>query len=303
MKVKGGTGMNSRRFKTDYVRIASSIFIDEFEKRYDDVPTGIIFNKYLTLLHRDLKSNGINIQLSHCWYRWGDAVVRYSLPYINWTHDDLDITKVSYRGNRPVINEDDDVVKQIRDFAGEFFRKYNNDRESVECMVDEVYTDAPFQFQNDYRKLRESLKISRRNSVYTNYKEYAVSLLEQAMASFPKEFSSIKKQKDEFVCVFRESAENGASVEDLFDITESFWFFFCYHLRMNNRCHENVSRETLNIWRSRIPEEKSRFESSIQNYAYQLCRHDTDDQVIKGLLKDRESRLSRINGLFDELGW
>ena len=287
--------------KTDYVKIASSIFINEFEKRYDDAPTGIVYNKYLTLLHRDLKSKGIDIQLSHCWYRWGDAVVRYSLPYIGWTHDDLDVTKVSFRGKAPSIDNDDNLVKTIKGFASDFLDQYKNDRDGVERMVDEVYSDPPFQFQNDYRILREALKISRHNAPYGNIHEYILSLLEKAIPSFPKEFSSIRRQKDEFVSVFKGAIENGATVDELFDIAEDFWFFFCYHLRVNSRCHENVTRETLNIWRSIIPEEDSRFESSMQNYAYSFCRHDTEDPIIRELLENRERRLAELDSLFDEL--
>ena len=115
--------MSKNRGRTDYVKIASSIFIDKFQSKYGSNPTGIVYNKYITLLHRELKSDGIDIKLSHCWYRWGDAVVRYSLPYIDWTHDDLDVTKVSFRGFRPSIDPEDPVVRRSDDFA--VYRKLN----------------------------------------------------------------------------------------------------------------------------------------------------------------------------------
>ena len=292
--------MAKGRNRTDYVRIASSIFIDKFQAEYGNNPTGIAYNKYITLLHRELKADGIDIGLSHCWYRWGDAVVRYSLPYIDWTHDDLDVTKVSFRGFRPNINLNDPIVRRSNEFAINFIKEYKNDMDGVERMIDEVYSDAPFPFQNDYRMLRDSLKISRHNVGYSNFNEYILSLLDKALSSFPKEFSSIRKQKDDFSNVFKEAINNGANKEDLFEMAENFWFFFCYYLRVNNKCHENVSRETLNIWRSRIPDENGRFESSIQNYAFQFCK-DSSNPVVKGLLEARTRRLTELTELFDEL--
>lgn len=292
--------MSKGKSRTDYVRIASFIFMDAFEKKYDDNPTGIAYNKYITLLHRELKAEGIDIGLSHCWYRWGDAVVRYNLPFIDWTHDDLDVTKVSFRGREPFIDDKDPIVTRSKEFANSFIQDYSNDLDGVERMIDEVYSDAPFPFQNDYRKLRESLKISRHNASYSNFNDYIISLLDQSISVFPKEFSVINKQKDEFYNVFKEAAGNGVDRESLFDMAENFWFFFCYYLRVNNRCHENVNRETLNIWRNRIPDENGRFESSIQNYAFQFCK-ESDNPVIIGMLRERTARLSKLNDLFDEL--
>lgn len=283
----------------DHVRTASYIFLNEYKGRTGRDATGVLYNKYLTLLHRDLKKEGIDIRLSHCWYRWGDAVVQYYLPYIHWTHDDLDKTTVSFVG-RPRYDHDDPVVIRSKEFAKEFIDSYGNGTEGVESAIDEVYSEAPFEFQNEYRKLRESLRISKSRNPYENFKDYALSLLKNAMDVFPKEFSVISRQKDEFVAVFEGAVRNNTPEEVLFDMAEDFWFFFCYYLRINKKCHENVTNETLRIWRSVIPSEKERFERSIQNYAHQFCDGD-DNAIVQGMLRRRTERLSELKQLLSDI--
>ena len=287
--------------KNDYVKVASFVFLDGYRKRYDRDPSGVLYNKYITLLHRELKSQGTDIRLSHCWYRWGDAVVKSSVPYIEWTHDDLDKTSVSYKGYDPHINRRDPVVRYSEEYAGRFMDEYGDGIEGVEKAIDTVYSEAPFEFQRRYRSLRESLKITRSGTmVNESFESYVASLLEHAADVFPDEFNTIRKQFGQFRTVFIESLRNGASVDILYEMVESFWFFFCYHLRLNRKCHENVSRDTLRYWRSILPVEKSRFESAIQNYAYYHCR-DSSEPSVTEMLRARESRLEELRTLLDLL--
>lgn len=294
--------MTRRNANQDYVKIASFKFLDVYQQRFNHEVSGVLFNKFLTLLNVRIKNElNIDLNLAHCWYRWGDVVVRQSLPYIQWTHSDLNITTVSYVGEPPVYRGKDHIAGYIDSFIEYFSSHYGDGKEGVEMAVDEIYANAPLDFQRDYRILRESLKISKINMPYANRKEYISSLFEKAMSSFPESrFKPIMKQKQGFEAVFSESIKVNVSNEDLFDIAEDFWFFFCYHLRI--KYNENVRRDILNSWRDKLPLETSRYEASIQNYAYQFCRQ-SDNPIIVKLLIEREKRLSELDDLLKGLEW
>ena len=290
----------SRRYKQDYTKIASFIFLDEFDRRYGHKATGVLFNKYLTLLNVGLKEDlGIDMKLAHCWYRWGDVVVGQMIPYIQWTHSDLNMTSVSFIGESPTFSRKDPVVEYICSFTDDFSHRYGDWKEGVEMAVDDVYANAPLDFQRDYKILRESLKISKANMPYSNSREYIGSLFDKAMSSFPdSQFRSVVAKKNDFAAVFRESLARGASNEDLFEIAEDFWFFFCYHLRL--KYNDNVRRDILDQWRERLPLEADRYEASIQNYAYQFCS-DSKDPAVRKLLLEREERLTELDVLLEGL--
>ena len=79
-----GDKMKEKKYKTDYVKIASSIFITEFEKKYSVNPTGIIFNKYLTLIPLKQSSRSlIIVSILQCWhsFRYVCAVFSLFLPF------------------------------------------------------------------------------------------------------------------------------------------------------------------------------------------------------------------------------
>lgn len=293
--------MTGTKCKQDYTRIASFMFLEEYGHRYGREVSGVLFNKFLTLLNVGLKEQqGFDMKLAHCWYRWGDVVVGQVLPYINWTHSDLNMTSVSFIGDPPSYRED-----RVTDFIGAFIEtfisRYGEGKEGVEMAIDEVYSNAPLDFQRDYRMLRESLKISKVNMPYSNRREYIGSLFDKAMSSFPDaKFKQITKHKNDFAAVFREVLANGASNEDLFDIAEDFWFFFCYHLRV--KYNENVRRDIVDQWREKLPLETSRYEASIQNYAHQFCP-DSSNPAVQKLLRERETRLEELDGLLDGLEW
>ena len=288
------------KYNSNYVKKSSFVFIQEYRKSTGSNPTGILFNKYMVLLNRKLLSEGTDIHLPHCWYRRGDEVVRYSMPYLDWEHG-TDKTFVSFRaGDAPNIDNNDPVIKAASEYAREFIMEYGG-KYGHEEVVDETYSEAPYPFQNDYRKLRESLKLSRLNNPYSNFDDYIMKLLDDVKASYPPEFRKIRPQFDMFTSVFEMALGNKASNEDLFDMTESFWFYFCYFLRLDKKCHSNISAETLETWRSILPQETGVYEQIIQNTAAAFYSEDCSDKVVKELLRAREQRLKEIDELLSEL--
>jgi len=288
------------RSKSDTVRKSSYVFIEEFRNRTGKNPTGILFNKFMVRLNRLLLSEGVDIRLPHCWYRWGDEVVRYSMPYLDWEHTPSG-TFVSFGDSHvPKIDYNDRTLSETRKFAISFIKKYSGQYGHEEA-VDETYSEAPYEFQNRYRMLRESLKISRQNKSPDNYEEYIGSLFNMVKESYPKEFDIIRPRFDDFSAVFDYALDHESSREDLFDLCESFWFF-CYYLRLDKKCHANVSEETLNAWREVIPYETDIYDQILQNTAASLCEGDGSvDPTINKLLETRRIRLDEINKLLSEL--
>ena len=80
-------------------------------------------------------------------------------------------------------------------------------------------------------------------------------------------------------------------------MSETFWFYFCYHLRLHRDCHANVPGSTLDIWESILPEALDIYQEKIQNYAYYLFPDGSDDPVINRLLMDRKKRFNDLNAL------
>ncbi len=293
-------------YQPDYVKIASSIFLSKFEKQTGKPATGVLYNKYLSLFNTELqKTYGRDIlKLPHCWYRWGDEVVRYYLPYLDWNHDDLTVTTVSLRENADGdCGYEDAITNAAKAYADKFIAEYGG-KEGAEKAIDEVYQNAPFPFQNKYRMLRESLRISRKNTPMNNFYGYIRSLFEQAMEEYPSAFKELTKQKKEFEAVFNLAMESNASQDELFEISERFWFFFCYHLRLNSKCHFNVQKTTIATWEEVIPLETGRFEKVMQNYAWKFSGGNIDektDRTIVQLIEDRKERIDNITRLLAEL--
>ena len=54
----------------DYARYACQVFIGGHEGSVGCSPTGVMFNKFMTLLYQDIRrTRGVDSSLPHCWYR------------------------------------------------------------------------------------------------------------------------------------------------------------------------------------------------------------------------------------------
>ena len=168
--------------------------------------------------------------------------------------------------------------------------------------VDDVYSEAPFEFQNRIRMLRENLRISKGNLVAVNQTEVVRSLYENTMRVFPhSEFPLLQHRVSEFTAVFEAALDNAVPMVKLQEISEIFWLWFCYHLRLHPRCHENVSGLTLEIWRDSLSYEDRNFNIKMENYAHRVCDGEFDDPVISEMLVRRDERVRTIHGLLRDM--
>lgn len=286
----------------DYVAYACRVFIEGHEGSVGCSPSGVMFNKFMTLLYRDVRRTlGVDIRLPHCWYRWGDEVVRHGMPYLSWNYDSPGVTRVMFTGDAAEFPDDDRVKRYIGSYVSRFIHAYSGP-EGVEMAVDDVYSEAPFEFQNRFRMLRENLRISKGNLVAVNQTEVVRSLYENAMRAFPhSEFPLLKDRVSEFTAVFEAALDNAVPMVKLQEISEIFWFWFCYHLRFHPRCHENVSGLTLEIWRDSLPYEDRNFDIKMENYAHRVCDGGSDDPVISEMLVRRNERVRTIRSLLRDM--
>lgn len=285
----------------DHIRCASYAFIEGYSRTQSHPPSGVLYNKYMTLLNRELMDNlGVDIRLPHCWYRWGDEVVRHDMPYLRWDHGDPCKTYISYSGECPIPESKDEIVCFSESFADSFIRRYSGD-EGVDLAIDEIYSEAPFAFQNDYRRLRENLKIAQKGAAMENYYDLVRSLYEKAMESFPSEsFPDMDVPPSQFKAVFPIALDERITIDRLQMISETFWFHFCYHLRLHEGCHANVPESTLSAWRQAIPRAFEDYECAMQNYAYYLTGGESENPVIIQLMADRQVRLDELEILMRE---
>ena len=283
-----------------YVEKIAYVFISKYRAKNGELPYGVLFNKFMTLVYRRIRDSlGKDIGLSHCWYRWGDEVVRYDMPFISWNHESQGVTRVSYSGHLSYLPHDDDIIVFADRAAEEFISRYHG-REGMEEVVDEVYSNAPFQFQNEFRKLRENLKIAKRGIPISNHIPFVRQLFDEAMKSFPyKEFPGMEDKIRGFESIFNRALNRGLSVDRLQDISEDFWFMFCYRLRLHPRCHENVSRETLEIWMEMIPDSEEDYSAELERYAGYLFDEDESDPIIADLHERGKRRLEEIEELLE----
>ena len=281
----------------DYVKVSSFLFLKKYKERTGNDSTGVLFNGYMTLLNRELLSRGIDIGLPHCWYRLGDEVVEDCMPFIDWGHEGISGKFVSYLGRSPQADSNDPVIGFVSEFADSFIDRCFGPSGPEEA-IEGAYEYVPFRFQNDFRQLRESLKIPRWNGPPHNRHGRIEDLFNKAVSSFPPEFGSIGLRFDEFKSTFLLAMSGNAPSNELFKISETFWSFFCHHLRLNDGCHENVPPFILETWRQELPEEGDKYRMFVENQAARHCDVSVDDPVINTLLRERVLRLKECDSLF-----
>ena len=282
----------------DYVKYASYIFISQYRSTCGSNPSGVMYNEFMVLLNRELIDKiGKDVGLPHCWYRWGDEVVRCDMPYPEWNHHDPNKTIVQFSGLMHDPSYRDEVSNHTRLFAKKFVSRYTG-AESIDLAMDEIYSKAPFRFQNDFRTLMDSLRPTQEDVSASHRLNMVRNLYQTAMRNYPmRSFPSTEPEFTQFDRLFTKALDEGLSVDRLQQMSETFWLYFCYHLRLHKGCHANVPGSTLDVWEGVLPEALDIYQEKIQNYAYYLFPEGSDDPVIDWLLMDRRQRFEDLNAL------
>lgn len=267
----------------------SYMVIKKYEKAMGDFPSGLYFNKVMSLCNRKLKKSSIDIKLPHYWYRYGDQVFRGTMPRnIMWDHESPAETKVVWRGNDLEIiqNEPYILIEEITDKSTETYK------DDINKTIQDVYQTAPFEFQKKFLNLREIFYGRRFAFNWDNdaYKTISKPIITETFSTFPKndfpELGGMYAIVNEFI---EFSLEEDWSFNLLQNVCTNFWFFFCYYLRLHKDSYENISKETLSIW-----EEKLEFE----NYRY---RKIIGDLIIK--YANKHSNILKNKLLKEEYKW
>ena len=129
-------------------------------------------------------------------------------------------------------------------------------------------------------------------------------LFEDAMGCFPaEEFPEASPHAERFGAVFRAALDSGAAAAVLQGIAECFWTYFFHHLRLHERCHENVSVVTLGAWAEAIPAETVDYERTIQNQAHMVDPEGSSGEVVRVLLREKERRIKEVGELMERMDW
>ena len=260
------------------VAYSSYYIIKSYKRQNGSLPSGLYFNKALSYVNSEIKKIDESIRLPHCWYRWGDEVVRYYMPKeITWSHEEASFTKVDWNGGPPIL-WDDKFTVAIESIVKEFLNKYpvKNTGWYEELLADH-YEGAPFEFQREYKSCRDLLfdrtRVNSHEGRYAN--EVLIAVFKTALSTFPKEklFQPVREFIPTFLNLISYPLSGGR--EDLFtanDISEEFWYWFSYFLRVHPKAHENIEEETVTYWKSELEHETHRFYQNFDDHVARLSK-------------------------------
>ncbi len=268
--------LNSRRVVAGGLAYSSYKFIKEYVDNTGTEPSGLYFNKALSFLNTNLKRDGIELGLPHCWYRWGDQVVRYYMPReLKWTHEEDAYTKVEWNGNLPeypnasIKARIDSIVKQVTETycrAGK-----------IQDLVDRIYDEAPFEFQRKYKQVRDFFHVASttRTMDEKGKREVILSTVKNALESIPDDeiFKTVRDFAPTFLDLMNyciTSSEIGLGA--LNEISEEFWFWACYYLRLHPKAHENIGSDTVMFWNERLTEENAKFLDNFRDHVLEFSK-------------------------------
>ena len=283
--------------------MASYLVISEHHKRVGAPPSGLFFNKLMSLLHTNLLKENIDIKLPHCWYRYGDEVVRYLMPYpLEWNHEDVSKTTVDWNGPMPATLDEDVFTEALRGQVLSLVGRYTKDY-TVEDAVREVYLNAPFEFQRRYRNLRR-LMHDPNPAGQDQYNGQCMEAMKASFEVFPAgEFPDITEQAGIVEHALEESFTSPAPDLPLItELSDEFWNWFCYFLRLHPDGHQNVPRETLEYWQDELEDRTRQFEHMLGDHLLRLSEENLaleKDELFEPVIQKRRKELEEYKSLVD----
>ena len=123
------------KYSKYFLHYASYEVINSYKEKKKRPPTGLYFNKIMSLLNQRLRKKEVELGLPHYWYRYGDQVHRYSMPSnLVWNHEEPTRTKVEWRDTE-ILKDREWPYYLIEDIVKELTEKYaDNEYEAVRAV-------------------------------------------------------------------------------------------------------------------------------------------------------------------------
>lgn len=291
-------------YQNELLNYTSYIAIEKYKRKNGRCPSGLFFNKVMSLANEELKNKGINIELPHYWYRYGDQVHKAGMPSaIIWNHENPTKTNVDWSSNKPYTHTDT-TYRIINRTIQDLINKYSGKNKQI---IQEVYKNAPYEFQRDILELR-GIIFGWRNALNwdtNSYRTISKEVILNSLDSFPKddfpnvidEYTIIKK------ILIKIMEKNDWDFQLFKYISQEFWFYFCYHLRLKKNASENIPKEVLAYWESQIDFEKLRFRRLIGDVLININKLNPtikNDAILRKEFIWRRKDLEETNKLIDD---
>lgn len=241
----------------------SYTIIEETQRIQGETPSGVYFNKAFSLLGERSKKD-IDLEIPHCWYRWGDEVVRACLSNdVKWDHQER--TEVSWDGPAPkTFALGNDLKNEITSRIRTIITNYSTSRSGIERMKQDVYSYAPYDFQRTFLNLRN--EIDSINFTDLRLEPVKRELIRNLKKKAVEDHGSVGICNNITYDIWSELFDILIESETpdynlLKNINETYWFEFCYHLRIT--ANDFVPRSIIDHWKENIPYD-------IKNMYYQL---------------------------------
>jgi hypothetical protein len=277
-----------------YLDIISYLIIERSNSIHGEDPSGVYFNKAFSLFnHYHGKRFGISVP--HCWYRWGDEVVRSCLSRdVVWDHQER--TRVRWDGDQLEV-QDEELVSII----GSIIKKHPLDKEGTKNMIKEVYSYAPYDFQRTFLELRDA--IDSLSTLDRGLEDLSVGILRKLKDRAFSQYHTERLCDHDSFSIWSELFDRFLETSDyklLKDTNETFWFEFCYHLRIKE--NENVPRPVLEYWKENLEYDSRNMYNQLIDYARILKDKNvklSEDLLVR--IRDREEERRMIDELIEEL--
>jgi len=247
---------------------ASYKIIQRYKDPQTDKVDGIRFNKMISLLNHELlkdKKNGLDIKLPHCWYFYGDMVIRRDMPIqvrIDQT-DEEPIAQVYWEGSKPKV--DNKTKKKIDRKEMYLQSKYPPSCDKAD-VIEAVYTYAPYEFQRNFLIFRNDNKFLPQEYFKEIHQKVLQGDFKNAVDNFPYEQFPILKvpfTKITYIInsIFTEYPEDK---QIGIDLGNKFWKIFCKFLILDKKGSYNASNHTIKHWEKNSNEELEKYKTDLE---------------------------------------
>ena len=181
-------------------------------------------------------------------------------------------------------------------------------RGQIQSFVNTVYEEAPFDFQRKYKQVRDLFYETSKNNILneTGKRKLLIGALNEALDVLPSDeiFGDVRELASQFRILMDYGLNSGKiGLAKLNEVSEEFWFFFCYYLRIHPKAHDNVGRDTIRYWTQILEDKREGFIDNFRDHALEfsvLLPEISKDEAIAHYVNEAVKEDKEFSELFSE---